>query len=214
MAQTTYRKLSEIILNQHYGAMPTPTVGITIKHIAEIVAMKVAKFAKMNAFGNSNDGEFSFSDDQFISVYYNLPLLTNEVTLAKYFVIPATPTSLPANREIVQVSLVGCPDTHIIPMKNKDDFTESLLPPLPNCMVLYKIEDGKIVFKYLPPLVYANADAAANVKLVGAISGPTLLDSVLNIPKDVEDQIMQDTLLELNPNYNIKQQNIDSREPS
>lgn len=207
---TTYRKISEIILNQHYGGFPLPSASITVKHIAELVAIKLAKYAKINAFGNSNAGEYTFANDQFISVYYNQALLVDAVTDEKYIVMPATPAGLPNQREIVQISFVGCPDKHVIPMSSKDDFAQGLLPSLPSSMILYKIQSNNIVFKNVPKLL----NAPVNVKMVGAISGPTLLDSILNCPKDVEDQIINDILLELNPNYQIKQQNTNANTPS
>lgn len=207
---STYRFLAEFIQTQHYGGLAIPNAAITQKHIAERIAVKVAKMAKMSAFGNSNAGEATYSNDQFISVFYNQPLLTDSVTSERYIVMPATPVGLPNQLEIVQVSFVGCPDCHVIPMSNKDDFAQGLLPPLPSSMILYKVQDGNIVFKNLPKLV----NAPVNIKMIGVISGPTLLDSVLNIPKDMEDQIVVEILQELTPSYNIKQQNIHTGEPS
>lgn len=210
MAQTTYRKLAEIIINQHYSGFPAPSATITTKHVAELIAMKVAKYARASAISNSNAGETFYANDQFISTFYNQSLLTDDVTGDKYIVMPATPASLPNNQEIVQVSFVGCPNYHVIPMKNKDDFAQGLLPALPSSMILYKVENGRIVFKNMPKLL----NAPVNIKEVGAIPGATLLDSVLNIPKETEDQIMLDILTELNPNYNIKPQNAVHGEPA
>jgi len=211
MAQTTYKKLSEIILNQHYNGFPAPDAPITLRHIAELVATKVAKYAKISAFGNSNAGEATYANDQFISVFYNQPLLTDAVTSEKYIVMPATPAGLPNGREIAQVSFVGCPSCHVVPMANKDDFIESLLPQVP--FALYKVENGNIVFRNLPKLV-TNSDAPVNVKMVGAVPGDTLLDSVLNLPKDVENDIRNEVILELNPLYAVKPQNIDNTDAS
>lgn len=209
MAQTSYRKLAEFIQTSHYNGFALPEAPITIRHIAERIAVKVAKFAKVSAFGNSNAGETTFSNDQFISVFYSLPLLIDSTTSDKYVVMPATPAGLPNNQEIVQVSFTGSPNAHVIPMKNKDDFAQGFLPKLPSSIVLYKIEDGNIVFKDLPPII----NSPVNVKMIGAISGATLLDSVLNISKDVEDLIVTEILQELLPTYSVKPQNIHVSEP-
>lgn len=199
-AQITYRKAAEITINQHYADFPMQNANLSTRHVAELWATKVAKYAKISAFENSNDGSIAFANDQFISVYNNRPLLTDEVTNEKYIKMPATPAGLPGNREIVQVSFTGCPGCHVVPMRNKDDFTESLLPPVP--FALYKIENGNIVFRNLPKLV-TNANAPVNVKMVGAVPGDTLLDSVLNCPKDVEDAIRNELLIELAQLYKV-----------
>lgn len=204
---TTYRKISEIIINQHYGDFPMQNANLTTRHVAELVATKVAKYAKQSAFENSNDGSIAFANDQFISVYNNQPLLTDAVTNEKYIKMPATPAGLPGNREVVQVSFVGCPGCHVVPMRNKDDFFESLLTPVP--FSLYKIENGNIVFRNLPVLV-TNANAPVNIKMVGAVPGNLLLDSVLNIPKDVEDEIRNELLVELAALYKVPQNNINN----
>lgn len=211
MEQTSYRKAAEITINQHYNGFPTPNASITTKHVAELWATKVAKYAKISAFQNSNAGETTYANDQFISVFRNRPLLTDDVTSEKYIVMPATPAGLPNNQEVVQVSFVGCPGVHVIPMKNKDDFAESILDPIP--FVLYKIENGNIVFRNLPKLV-TNISAPVNVKMIGAVPGETLLDSVLNIPKDVEDAIRGEVLQELAQLYNVPPKTIQTSEPS
>lgn len=211
MAQVTYRKFSEIVLNEHYNGATMPDVPLTLRHIAELTATKVAKYAKKSAFENSNQGETTYANDQFISVFKNQPLLTDEVTNEKYIVMPATPAGLPNNQEIAQVSFVGCSGCHVVPMKNKDDFTESLLPPIP--FILYKIESGNIVFRNLPKLV-TNGNAPVNVKMIGAVPGETLLDSVLNVPKDVEDDIRLELLAELAQLYKVKPQNINNTDAS
>jgi hypothetical protein len=71
MAQKTYREISEIILKAHYVDFPTPEQAITTRFIAERIAVKVAKFAKLSAFGNSNGGDATYANDQFISTFYN-----------------------------------------------------------------------------------------------------------------------------------------------
>jgi hypothetical protein len=133
--------------------------------------------------------------------------LTDTVTNEKYVKLPATPAGLPKNREIVQVSFKGCPSCYIIPMSNKDAFVESILDPLP--FALYKVENGNLVFQNLPKLV-TNSNAPVNIKMVGAVEGPTLLDSVLNIPKDLEDIIRNEILAELSPLYKVPEEKINT----
>lgn len=209
--QTTYRKFSQEIIDAHYGGIAHQDANITQRFIAEWVAEKVAVAAVKSAYGNSNLGECTYANDQFISVFYNVPLLTDAVTNNKYCVMPATPAGLPKGREIAQVSFMGAPEMFVIPMDNKDEFMESGLPPLPTTMVLFKVENGNIVFRNLPPIINSNV----NMKLVGAVPpGTTILDSVLNIPKDVEDAIRMEILGQLAVNYKIPIQTIEKGEPT
>lgn len=209
--QTTYRKFSQEIIDAHYGDKALPESGITQRFIAEWVAMLVAKAAVKSAFVSSNALECTYANDQFISVYYNCPLLTNAVTGDRYSVMPATPAGLPKMREIAQISFVGSPGLFVVPEDNKDEFIESQLPPLPTNIILFKVEDGNIVFPRLPKII----NSPVNMKLIGAIQvGATILDSVLNVPKDVEADIRMEILNGLALNYKIMPQTIETGEPS
>ena len=211
MAQTTYRQFSEEIRKAHYVAFPTPENAVSQRFIAERIAMLVARAAVKSAFGNSNLAEATYANDQFISVFKNCPLLTDADTKDKYVVMPATPAGLPNGREIAQVSFSGFPNVWCVQMQNRSDFVESGLPPLPSDIQLFKIEDGKVVFRDLPSII----NSPVNMKLVGAVPpGTTLLDSVLNIPKDVEADIFSEILNELAQDYKIPIQTVKTSEPS
>lgn len=208
---TTYRKFSQEIIKAHYVSFPLAEAGISQRFIAERVAMKVAKAAFRSAYGNSNSAEVTYANDQFIYTYYNCPLLTDTVTQDKYSVMPATPAGLPNGREIAQISFTGSPNTQVIPCQNRMAFVENLLPDLPDGIMLYKVENGNIVFINLPKII----NSPVNMKLVGAVPpGTTILDSVLNIPKDVEDDIFSSMLQELAIDYKIQPQNIEIGEPT
>jgi|GEM_PF-2763164 len=211
--QTTYRKLSQEIIDAHYNGVPVPEVGITERFVAERIAMLVARAAVKSAFGNSNLAEATYANDQFISVFKNCPLLTDIDTKDKYVVMPATPAGLPNGREIAQVSFSGFPNVWCVQMQNRSDFVESGLPPFPtqSGIQLFKIENGNVVFRDLPAII----NSTVNLKLVGAVPpGTTLLDSVLQIPKDVEDEIFTVILNELAQDYRIQPQTISTGEPS
>ncbi len=211
MAQSTYRDFSEKIRKAHYVAFALPEAAVSQRFIAERIAAKVAKYAKLSAFGNSNAGEVTYANDQFISVFYNCPLLTNDITGDKYSVMPSTPAGLPNGREIAQVSFAGAPDVWCVPMSNHVDFVETLLPPIKEPgIVLFKVEDGNIVFKDLPSII----NSPVNMKLVGAVPpGTTILDAVLNLPKDVEDDILAEILQELANDYKVPIPTIVTGEP-
>jgi len=202
---STYRQLSEIIQNQHYNGYAPPNADISQPHIAQLIATKIAKYATISAFKNGNAGDTAYADDQFVSVYNGLALQTN-TNGEKYVVLPATPAGLPKNTEIVQVSFTPSYNMHVIPLQQKDDFVESLLPPLPQKMIMYKIENGNIVFRLLPAII----NATVNVKMIGVISGTNIMNATLNIPKDLEDIIRTEILEELQIHYKVKSPKIEA----
>lgn len=211
--QTTYRKISQETIDAHYNGQPVPEAGLTQRFVAERWAMKIAKYAVRSAYGNSNALEVTYANDQFISVFKNCPLLTDSDTKDKYCVMPATPAGLPNGREIAQVSFSGFPNVWCVQMQNRSDFIESGLPKIPSSdgIQLFKTEDGKIVFRDLPAII----NSPVNMKLVGAVPpGATILDSVLNLPKDMEDSIMLELLGEFANDYKIQPQTIALGEPS
>lgn len=191
---TTYRKLAEIIRDRHYNGIPSDDAEISLRHLAELIAMQVAYFAKKSAFENSNAGEATYANDQFISTFNNIELLVDGVTNEKYITLPVTPAGLPNNQEIVSVAFTACPNVRVVPLKQKDRFAQQWLPK-PSGIYNYKIENGRIVFGELGKLVTGNV----SVKMVGAVSGPDLLNSDLNVPKDVEGDIVEKVLLLLDP---------------
>jgi len=200
--------LSEYIQTQHYNGFASSEAEITQPHIAQRIAVKVAKMAKISAYENSNQGETTYANDQFITPFYNLALLTNSTTGDKYCVLPSTPPGLPRGTEFVQVSFTGSPNYHIIPMMQKDDFFESHYPPMPRNILLYKIENGNIVFPKLPALV----NSPVNCKMIGVISNPgNLMDSQLNVSKETEDAIVNEILQELAQEYQIKTNKVEEQ---
>jgi len=90
-------------------------------------------------------------------------------------------------------------------------FVETLLPPLPGDIQLFKVENGNIVFIDLPKII----NSPVNQKLVGAVPpGTTILDSFLQIPKDVEDDIFSVILNQLAMDYKVAIQTVETGEPS
>lgn len=196
---TTFRKLSEIIIDRRFNGQPSDDASVSVRHVAELIAIEVAYVATMSAFSNSNAGEATYANDQFISVFNNLDLLTDGVTAEKYTLLPATPAGLPNNQEISGVAFTSCPNVKVVPLKQKDTFAQQYLD-MPSKIYNYKIENGRIVFISLPDIVTGKV----SVKLVGAVSGATLLDSVLNISKDAEGVIMDRVLLKLDPRRSVQ----------
>jgi len=98
----------------------------------------------------------------------------------------------------------------VVPMGNKDSFAQSFLPPLRG-MASYVIESGKLVFKQISPVVEVGAPVL--VKMIGAVQGATLLDSPLNVPKDVEALLLDRVLQILAQEYAVKRDVINDAIP-
>lgn len=191
---STYQQFSEIIQNELYGGIAPPGSDITQRHIGQMIATKIAKYATISAYANGNSGDTAYANDQFISVFYSQPLLTNSTTNEKYVVLPATPAGLPKNTEIDQVSFTGAPNIQCIPCLQKDTFMEQFFPSMPQSFQLYKIENGNIVFINLPSII----NSPVNIKMIGAISTTgDFMSAILNLPKDLEDAIRNEILEEL-----------------
>ena len=191
--QMTCGKLSELIINQYYKKVRSNDANYTLRHIAEQVAQEVAFFAKADAYEQDRLGEAMFANDQFISVYRALSLST-DADDNKYVLMPSTPAGMPQGREVAYVGFTGNKTIQVLPMRNKDRFMQSLTST-PQWMCLYYVEDGKIIFQNLSPLITGTVD----LKLVGAIpSGTNLVDLPLNVPKSTETMIFDKILARMN----------------
>jgi len=212
MGAMLYLEFCERIINAHYNNFAAPEATITPRFIAGRVAMKVAKAAVKNAYQNSNLAEATYSNDQFITVFNNCPLLTDSSTGNKYAVMPGTPAGLPMGREIAQISFTGYPNVWCVPMPNRYEFIANGLPPIPaqEGIQLFKVENGNIVFYNLPGIITGSVD----MKLVGAtMPGDAILAQPLNCPEDVLDDIFISILAELANDYKVKIDNLEIGEP-
>ena len=200
MEQTTYRKLAELTRDLYYKGIPSDDAKYSLRFFAEQIAQEVAEMATMNAIENSNQGESTYANDQFISTFTNLPILQN-VDGTKSTLLPSTPTAMPNNQEISQVKITGSTCMDCIPMTSRSYFSQQLIG-WPLCMVFYKIEGESIVFESSNTLL----EGTVSIKMIGAVSGQQLLDSALNIPKNYEGRITSKILARLLP---LKREPID-----
>ena len=191
---TTYKKLAEIIRDSYYKQIPNDEASHSLRYFAELIAAEVAKSAWESAIGNSNLGEATFANDQFISTYKNIPLLTDAITKQKYVTIPADIVGLPNNQELAWVTFVSHPKRQIVPMRSKDVFAQQLIGD-PKCFDLCSIEGKRLIFHYISPL----AVGPVNMGLIGSVPNGNLMDAILDIPKDKEADIRRRILADLMP---------------
>lgn len=192
MAITTYGYLAEQILTTYYKGVRSDDSQYSLRHIASMIAQEVAFMARKNAFENGNNGDTAYINDTFISTFKNIAVSTDVVSGDKYAALPAIPTALPNNQEIVSVSLGKKTNKTFIPMKNKDRFAQSFLPCIRGT-VFYYIEDGKLFFDNPENFQFNNL----TIKMAGAVPGGNILDAQLNIPKNYETEIIDKVLQRL-----------------
>ena len=192
MALTTYGYISEQILTTYYKGIRNDDSQYSLRHIASMVAQEVALMARKNAFENSNNGDVTYINDQFITTYQSVPVVTDTVSGYKYCVMPAVPTALPKNQEIVSVSLNTKTTKTFLPIANKDRFIQAFLRPIMG-IVYYYIENGRLYFDNPQNFQFT----ALTIKMAGAIPGGDILDAQLNIPKNYESEIIDKVIARL-----------------
>lgn len=204
MAQTTYRKLAELIRDTYYKGKASDDANHSLRYFAELIAMEVAEQATTDAFANSNNGDTTYVNDQFISTYSNLSVQIDELQHKRYVVLPATPTALPNNQEVVSVKPVFAfySKRQFYPLRAKDESVQDLLPEVP--FEMYQVENGRVYFYNVSKFNFT----AVNLKLAGAIPSGELMEAVLNIPKNVESRIMDKILGRLLPMKAIPEDNV------
>lgn len=193
MGFTTYGYISEQILTTYYKGVRNDDSQYSLRHIASMVAQEVAVMARKNAFENSNGGEITYINDSFISTYKSVAVTLDSVSKEKYCLLPAVPTALPNNQEIVSVSLNTNTNKTFIPMRNKDRFAQAFLKPIKG-IVFYYIESGRLYFDNPENFQFT----LVTIKMAGALpSGDKILDVQLNIPKNYESEIIDKIMARL-----------------
>lgn len=199
----TYRKLSELIIDRHYNGIPSDDATVTLRHVAELVFMEVAKETtrqiKQSAIEASNAGEAFYANDQFTTVYNSLKLKSDPITKEKYVTMPAIPVTLVNNQEIASVAFTACPNVKVVPIKQKDTFAQTFLP-MPSHIKNYKVENDRIVFINLHNIVTGDV----SLKLVGAMPLNMILDANIDLPQDSMSVIQDAVMLKLNPRLTVQ----------
>ena len=204
MAQNTYGRISEEILTQYYKQTARDNSGYTLRHIAEMICQEQAYFAKGDALEQDRLGESVYANDQFITTYNGLSLLT-DVNGVHYVPMPNTAAGLPQGRELAYIAFTGIKKWQIFPMRNKDVFMQNFAKT-PSWMILAYEEGGLIKLDNVPVLLDPTT-AKIDLKLVGSVpSGAAILDLPLNLPKSTEILIVDKVLARMNSERNIEPQ--------
>lgn len=198
---TTYKKLSQLLREAYYNGKAQDDANHSESYFAELIAIEVAICATEDAFINSNQGDSTYANNQFISTFRNVQI-SIDTDNSFYSILPATPPSLPNGQEIGSVKIEGSDCMEFMPMKQQMGFAQSLIGKIP--FNIYEINGGRIIYKPRTP----NFDALGNtatIKMVGAVSGADLLTSELTIPKNYEGKIWTNIMAKILPPKNIPQ---------
>jgi len=192
---TSYKKLSELIRDTYYNSKASDDSQHSLRFFGELIGSAVAECASEDAILNSNLGEATYANNQFISTFKSVPLLLDSDG-SIYSVLPSTPTALPNGTEIVSVRIEGNKCLDCIPMKAQASFAQDLIG-MPKWMVLFEVNGTKIVFKTSNHLF--DVDNTATIKMVGALSGVDLMTSELTVPKNYEARIWDKVMARVLP---------------
>lgn len=205
MAQSTIGKEAQIIREVYYRGTPSDDANHSLRFFAELVATELAKMATNDALLNSSQGESAYSNDQFITTFPSVPILTDE-NGDFYSELPSTPASLPKGREIAEISINGAKCLPAIPISNRSSFAQELIG-YPTCFITFKVEGNNIIYKT------GNSSfnpSSAKMKLVGAVSGNDLLKSPINAPKNYLADMRRNILADMIPLKQIPQDNLNN----
>lgn len=204
MAQTTIRKEAQLIMSTYYRGTPSDDANFSLNYFAELVCQELASMATQDAFQNGNSGDSAYSNDQFITTFKDVPIVTEDGEM--YVVMPSTPASLPNGREVAQVSVSGSKCMEAVPLKNHSSFVQGLIG-YPCGILTYKIEGGRIIFKTDNALFSATS---ATIKLVGAVESGDLLSSAINAPANYLSKMRTNILSQLIPLKQIPADNLNN----
>ncbi len=191
-------KVAEEILTAYYKQVKTDNSNYSLRDMAEMVAIEVANEAWKNSVEQDRLGESVYANDQFITPFFGLSLLT-DVNGKFYVPMPNAPAGLVLQREVAYVGFTGNESAQVFPMRNKDRFNQQM-QKTPKWMILYYVEGQNICFDNVPKGVTGPVD----IKLVGAVPiGTELVNLPMNCPKNVQSAIINTILSRIIPVRNV-----------
>lgn len=175
--------LAERIIRMVYGGTPPNEAAIDEREIGLHINSAIAFLAKVNYTDNYKFEGCSYVNDQFVSRYTAAVITDAEVAL-KYCLLPSIPIGLPKNRGIVEIlkPLNKSVAPIIILQGNKKSIYKNLTA-IPNRIVGWE-ENGRIYFD-------GAVDDLVSVIIRMVAFGSNDMNEVLNIPKDIEEQIIE-----------------------
>ncbi len=179
----TRGELAERILRIVYNGTPPNDASIDIREVGLHINSALSLLAKVNFTDNYKFEGVAYVNDGFLSTFKDVAVSTDTDVDLKYLTLPENPVGLPKNRGIVEIS------------KMKDKSTTPVIMVAANKRSIYQglhtIKNRIIGWQEGNKIYFDGAIAGfakALVKLVAPASND--MDESLNLPKDMEEQII------------------------
>lgn len=174
--------LAERIIRMVYGGTPPNEAAIDEREIGLHINSAIAFLAKVNFSDNYKFEGAAYVNDQYVSRYSASVSTDSDVGL-KYCVLPSIPIGLPKNRGIVEVMKPMNKSTSpiIILQGNKKSIYKNLTP-IPGRIVGWE-ENSRLYFD-------GAVDDLTTVIIRMVAYGSNDLNEELNMPKDMEEQVI------------------------
>lgn len=174
--------LAERIIRMVYGGTPPNEAAIDEREIGLHINSAIAFLAKVNFSENYKFEGASYVNDQFVS-RYTINVLTDSVVGLKYCDLPSIPVGLPKNRGLVEVMKpLNKSVTPVIILQGNKKSIYKNLTPIPDRIVGWE-ENSRIYFD-------GSVEDLTIVIVRMVAYGSNDLDEELNMPKDMEEQVI------------------------
>jgi hypothetical protein len=175
--------LAERIIRMVYGGTPPNEAAIDEREIGLHINSAIAFLAKVNFAENYKFEGVSYVNDQFVARYTASVSTDTEVGL-KYCTLPSIPIGLPKNRGLVEVTKpLNKSTTPIIILQGNKKSIYKNLTPIPSRIVGWE-ENSRIYFD-------GSVDDLTSVIIRMVAYGSNDLNEELNMPKDMEEQVIE-----------------------
>lgn len=192
--------LAEIIMRMVYGGTPPNESAIDEREIGLHINSAIAFLAKVNFTENYKFEGSAYVNDQFVS-RYTADVTIDSVVGLKYCELPSIPIGLPKNRGLVEVMKpLNKSTTPIIILQGNKKSIYKNLTPIPGRIVGWE-ENSKIYFD-------GSVDDLTTVIIRMVAYGSNSLDEELNMPKDMEEQVIEMVYKKVVAERNVPQDKI------
>lgn len=192
--------LAERIMRMVYGGTPPNESAIDEREIGLHINSAIAFLAKVNFTENYKFEGSAYVNDQFVS-RYTADVTIDSVVGLKYCELPSIPIGLPKNRGLVEVMKpLNKSTTPIIILQGNKKSIYKNLTPIPGRIVGWE-ENSKIYFD-------GSVDDLTTVIIRMVAYGSNSLDEELNMPKDMEEQVIEMVYKKVVAERNVPQDKI------
>lgn len=195
MVQTKKEVVQEI-LYECYGGITSSDTRLSERFVLTKLNNKIAAMATVNAFQLTNLEGITYANDFFYISFNDIPVLDDPHTGYKYFVLPAQPIGLPRERSFSlyppKTNKCTGMDSTLFKMMPRHEVQRLNSLPSINKVFCF-VQDGKMMMR-IPESMPLLEIPTMNMTIASADGG---LDSMLNLPQDLIDNVKTSVIKEL-----------------